>query len=91
VENATYYVLWVEDSEEKIDYYLFEPEDVGCDSEEVAPGATCNADRGDTKKLTNGSYNWVVSSWIPPTDGETNFRMSDPLSFTVTGAPSPRP
>ena len=81
VENATYYLLWVEDSEEEIDYYLFEPEEVGCEEGDSAPGATCNADSGDTEKLTNGSYNWVVLSWID----ETNYRWSDPLSFTVTG------
>jgi hypothetical protein len=89
VENATYYLLWVENSQEEMIYYdVYEPKDVGCDSEEgdSAPGLQCTVTSGDTEPLIDGSYNWWVLSWIPPTDGETNWEPSDPLSFTVTGA-----
>jgi hypothetical protein len=82
VENATDYFLRVEDSEEKIirtDWY--EAEEVGCLSSE-GDLATCNA---PGEFLIDGSYNWQVLSWIPPTNGETNHKWSDPLSFTVTG------
>jgi hypothetical protein len=90
VENATGYILWVEDSEEEIiisDWY--EAEEVGCLSEEgnLEPGLRCSVEDDDTSApdLIDGSYNWQVLSWIPPTDGETNYKWSDPLSFTVAG------
>ena len=92
VENATYYFLWVEDSEGEIisplsDWY--EAEEVGCGN--LEPGLRCNAPGGDYQDLINGSYNWQVLSWVPPTttNGETNWEWSDPLSFTVAG-PGPK-
>ena len=84
VENATDYLLWVEDSEgEIIISDWFEAGEVGCGN--LEPGLPCSVEGFDTSApdLIDGSYNWSVLSWVPPTSGETNYKWSDPLSFTV--------
>ena len=80
VENATDYVLWIEDSEGLLFYDWYTAEDVGCDSEEgdSVPGLNCSVD-SETPTLIDGSYNWKVLSYI----SETNYKWSDYLSFTV--------
>ena len=86
VENATYYYLWVEDSEKEIiigDWYSAEEASCGLSEDGSSkPGEDCYVASVDQQYfLENGSYNWWVLSW----NGESNWEWSDPLSFTVAG------